>query len=348
MVDRIFAAMPKIEAYHEVPPSEKPHRTITFFGGEPFLAHNLSTIEYIVAKAQETSTPHFSAVSNATQLQEYRHLLGPQLISFIQITLDGPAQEHNKRRIHADGSGSFEQIAQNITMALELDVTISVRMNIDRNNIHELPELAEEIISRGWNQFPNFHAYTAPIHASNDKTDRKTTFSSWELDRALTELRGQDKHMFVIGRPDEGMRGRAQRIFASQGMPSLHPTFCGAHNSMYVIDCFGNLFACWERTGDARIRIGRITEEADFVLEDAMNNLWRSRTVSTNSVCRQCRYAHYCGGGCAVMAESNRGEFFSNFCDGYAARFRASVAEAYQKHVEGQAVSVDSESLCDV
>ncbi|NOK58046.1 MAG: hypothetical protein GFH27_549287n350 [Chloroflexi bacterium AL-W] len=346
-VDRIFAAMPKIEEYHQIPPTEKPHRSITFFGGEPLLARNRPIIEYIIAKAQETSTPSFGVVSNATELQEYRHLLGPELISFIQITLDGPPHEHNKRRIYADGSGSFEQIAQNISMALELKVRISVRLNIDRNNIHELPELAREIIKRGWHHYDNFHAYTAPINAANDRTDRKTTFSSWELDRAITELHKQDQDMFVIERPDMRLRSQAGQIFTSQSLPSLQPSFCGANTSMYVIDAFANLFACWERTGDERIRIGYITEESDLVIEDAMNKLWRSRNVTTNAICRQCRYAHYCGGGCAVLAENRHGELSANFCDGYAARFRAGVAESYQKHIASQQEAVKTESLCE-
>jgi uncharacterized protein len=348
LVDRIFAALPQIEAHHGRPPSERPIRRIGFFGGEPLLERSRPIVEYIIQQAKQTSQASFWGVSNATDLHAYRDLLGPDGISFLQITLDGPAYEHDKRRIYADGSGSFERIAQNISMALDLGVHIAVRMNIDRNNIDQLPELADQIIARGWNGYRNFSAYTSPIHAANSHTSLKTTFSSWELDQALNKLREQDPDMYVIGRPDDRVMHQAKRIFDTMSEPSLQSVFCGAHAGMYLFDAFGDIYACWERTGDRNIRIGYITQDSEFVLEQNANNLWRSRNVTTNAICRKCRYAMYCGGGCAVLAENHRGEFFTNFCDGFAARFRASVAEAYGEHVIGLVPVSAEERACDL
>lgn len=348
LVDRIFAAMPKIEAYHGIAPAERPKRNMGFFGGEPLLERSRPVVEYIMRKAKETSETTFWAVTNATELHAYRDLLGPDGISFLQITLDGPSFEHDKRRIYADGSGSFERIAQNITLALELGARVSVRLNIDRNNIQKLPTLAREMIERGWHEHRNFNAYTAPIHASNHHTDLKTTFSSWELDQEMTKLREQDPPMRIIARPDDRIMNQARQLFTTEAEPYLHSTFCSAHNGMYIFDAFGDIYACWERTGDPNIRIGSITQEGDFALEERMTKLWRSRNVTTNAVCQQCRYALYCGGGCAVLAETHRGEFFTNYCDGYAARFRSSVAEAYQQHVIGLEPVVKADRPCDL
>ncbi len=215
MVDRIFAAMPQIERGHGVTEEMDLPRNITFFGGEPLLAESRPTVEYIINKALSLGKANFSAVTNGTELEAYQDLLGQDKISFLQITLDGPPREHDQRRIYADGRGSFEKIARNLTMALDLGVQISVRMNIDRNNIHQLPELAEEIIARGWNSYQNFSAYTAPVTTSelNDKTSIKTTFNSWELDQALDEMRQQYPNMKVIDRPDDGLMARVRQIF---------------------------------------------------------------------------------------------------------------------------------------
>ncbi len=163
MIERIFAAMPQIETNHGVKEDMDLPRNITFFGGEPLLAESRSTVEYIINKALSIGKANFSAVTNGTEIEAYQDLLGQNKISHLQITLDGPPSEHDKRRIYADGSGSFEKIAQNLTMALDLGVQIDVRMNIDRNNIQQLPELAEDIIARGWNSYENFSVYTAPL-----------------------------------------------------------------------------------------------------------------------------------------------------------------------------------------
>ncbi|AFY50885.1 radical SAM additional 4Fe4S-binding domain protein [Nostoc sp. PCC 7524] len=335
MVDRIFAAMPKIEAGHGILDNPDLPRHITFFGGEPLLEASHSIVNYIVNKALSLGKATFSAVTNATELTAYQDLLSPDKISRLQITLDGPPDEHNKRRIYADGSGSFEVIAENISMALSLGVEVSVRMNIDRNNIETLPDLADEIIARGWHKYKKFSAYTSPVHASNSQTSVKTTFNSWELNQALDKMRHQYPNMQVIYRPNDGLVEKAKQLFTQHRdpLPSFKSSFCSAHNKMYIFDSFGDIYACWEKTGDEKIRIGHITEDSQVILNEELNQTWRNRTVVSNPVCRKCRYAFSCGGGCAALAMSHKNKFHTNYCDGFANRFRASVAEAYLDHI---------------
>ncbi|MEA5566024.1 radical SAM/SPASM domain-containing protein [Anabaena sp. UHCC 0399] len=350
IVDRIFAAMPQIEAGHGVTEEMDLPRNITFFGGEPLLAESRPIVEYIINKTLSLGKASFSAVTNGTELEAYQDILGKDKISNLQITLDGPPSEHDKRRIYADGSGSFEKIAHNITKALDLGVQISIRMNIDRNNIHELPELADEIIARGWNSYQNFSTYTAPITTSelNNNTSIKTTFNSWELDKALDGMHQQYPQMEIITRPDDGLMDRARQIFEQKEnpLPNFKASFCGAHNKMYIFDAFGDIYACWEKTGDQKIRIGYINEENEVVLNEELNQTWRNRTVISNPVCRKCRYAFYCGGGCAALAMSHKGKFHTNYCDGFANRFRSSAAEAYKDYVDRIEVSFKPEKLC--
>lgn len=343
MADRIFAAMPQIERGHGVSEDAELPRKITFFGGEPLLEENYSIINYIVQKGLSVGETYFDAVTNATELHAYKDLLGADKISGLQITLDGPSYEHDQRRIYADGSGSFAKIADNITMALDLGVQVSVRMNIDRNNIKQLPELADEIIARGWHKYETFATYTAPIHGSNDKTDVKTTFNSWQLQKALKEMHQEYPNMQVILPPDDGMPDTIKQIFEQyqeraqkkKVLPPYQASFCQAHKKMYVFDPFGDIYACWERTGDQKIRIGYLNENSEVVLNEELNQTWRNRTVITNPVCRKCSYALYCGGGCAVQAMEHNGNYYSNYCDGFANRFRASVAKAYQDLITG-------------
>ncbi len=347
-IDRIFAAIPQIEAYHGLSENMEWKRNIGFFGGEPLLQRNLSVIENIIKKAKTLWNVGIWAITNGTEIDHYKHLLDPEAISQLQITLDGPRNEHDKRRVYEDRRGSFEKIASNITMALNLGVVVSVRMNIDRNNICLLPELANEIINRGWNTYTNFSAYTAPVHAANKHTDIKTTLSSWELDCKLTDMRKEHPQMKVVNRPDDRAKDQAQLLFNQRKEPSLRSTFCGAHSGMYVFDPFGDIYACWERTGNSNIRIGAIDQNGNFKLDEELNNMWRSRNVTTNKICLRCRYALHCGGGCAVLAESQRGGFFINHCDGYAARFRASVAEAYIDFVNGIDTINKVDRACDM
>jgi uncharacterized protein len=350
MVDRVFRGMDRIDLAHGIAEDAEVSRAIVLFGGEPLLEGSRPTIEYIMHKAGLRGKPKISAITNATDLHAYEDLLGPGKISHLQITIDGPPRIHDQRRIYADGSGSFERIARNVTMALERDVMVNVRMNVDRANLQLLPELAEEYIARGWTAHRRFSAYVAPISAVNEHTEKQTTFNTWQLNQAMAELKAQHPSVRVMDGDDDALVGRARQIFdeRSDPMPQFRSNFCGAHGSMYVIDAFGDIYACWERTGDTSMRIGAIDESGMVYMNRALIANWRTRSVTSNPVCRKCRYAVYCGGGCAVMAEEKHGGLHGNHCDQYGKRFRASVADAYKDHVAGVKREAVAERVCDM
>lgn len=348
-IDRVFTAMPGIEANHGVTAEDRPPRNIGFFGGEPLLARNRATVGYVMDKAMATGGASFWAVTNGTELDAYRDLLGPGRIANLQITLDGGPGEHDRRRIYADGSGSFARIVRNIGLALDLDVEVQVRVNIDRHNLDQLPLIARIALDHGWDQSPRFDVHAAPISAINDKTDRKATFTTWQLREGIDALHEDHPEMRVFRRPDESMKVRLRQIFDRKldPTPAFKTGFCSAHDRMYIFDSFGHVYACWDKTGDPSIRIGEVTADGSFVPNDGSMAMWRRRTAVSNPVCTKCRYLLHCGGGCAVLAEGQHGEMYGNFCDAFDKRFRASVAEAYLDHVGGAELRATPAQVCD-
>ena len=234
-------------------------------------------------------------------------------------------------------------------MALERDVTVTIRLNLDRNNITMLPALGAVMVEKGWPSFKRFSVYTAPIRAANKNVDRSSIVNSWELAVKLRELRAAHPTLNFIAAPDDGSRASAQRVFASDGqsLPSLRAAFCGAHTNMYIFDSFGDIYACWERTGEPSVRIGYVDETGALNMDRGLTDYWRNRTVTSNPVCNQCRYSLHCGGGCAVLAERSSGHINMNYCDGFGIRFRSAVAAAYQAQLAGAAPTETLESLCD-
>ena len=348
-VDRIFAAVPRIEALHGIGDANRPPRSLGFFGGEPLLRASRPVIEHIMKRAREAGNARFWAVSNATELDAYEDLLGPEGIGVVQVTLDGPPDEHDRRRIYPDGSGSFSRIGANISMALGRGAQVQVRVNVDRNNVDDLPAVARLAIAEGWSSAPGFSLYTAPINAVNGQTDATTTFNTWQLKEALQALRAMHPEMKAFTLPDERLRQSVHRIFVARADPGplMKSAFCSAHDRMYIFDAFSDIYACWERTGDARIRIGQVLEGGEIQSNHPVLKQWRSRTASSNPICASCRYVLHCGGGCAVLAENQHGRFFGNHCDAFGKRFRTSVAEAYGDLIAGKEMAQMTEAVCD-
>lgn len=367
---RIIRAMAAIDAMH--PRATGNARSVTLFGGEPLLAENRPLIEWLIREIQAAGPCEIAAVSNATQLDAYLDLLGPGNIWLVQVTIDGPPAVHDRRRIHADGAGSFELIAANITRALGRGTRIALRVNVDRTNLTGVPELAREILARGWDEHPNFRAYAAAVNASNEQTPKKDTYNGYALSVHMQELREQYPEVRVIARPSDELRGTVSRILRGETPPwaAYKASYCAAHTGMYVFDSFGDIYACWERTGDPAIRIGTLDAEGHphFAHDRTMApsaaatkrllpiagkpvvadlETWRERTITTNDTCASCRYAFYCGGGCAAEALDHRGGFHMNNCDGFQQRFRVAAADAYDDVRRGRAEGIGMAVGCD-
>jgi uncharacterized protein len=89
MADRLFAAMPRIEALHGIPADAEPQVEIGFFGGEPLLAANRPLVEHVIRRGLARGKARFWAISNGTELEAYEDLLSPDLLGSVQVTLDG-------------------------------------------------------------------------------------------------------------------------------------------------------------------------------------------------------------------------------------------------------------------
>lgn len=348
IVDRIFKALPHFERLHGIEGnSEERTRGVGFFGGEPLLAVTRPAVERIIHKALALGKVSFWAVSNATELEHYEDLLSPGKISSIQVTLDGPPAEHDKRRVYADGSGSFERIARNITMALDRGVKIQVRMNVDRRNLDQIPALAETISSYGWHKYSNFGAYAAPIKKFGENVDASTTMDPSELSRAMRNMGERYAILSLVQAPDIRYKSMSFRLFDSPKTfaPELTESACSAHTGEYMFDAFASIYVCWEHVGELNARIGFIREDGQLDVKADLLAMWQSRTVASNPVCRKCRYALHCGGGCAASALAKSGTIHSNFCNGFASLFRNAIAEGYLAHTGKSLVNVSSNAI---
>ncbi len=331
MIDRIIAAVPHIERRAGVDPDSEQPRHVVLFGGEPLLARSRPAVKYLMDSFRALGETTFQAVSNGTELDAYADLLGPGGIALIQITVDGVRESHDRRRVHADGSGSYDATMRNIELALGRGTVIDARTNVDKTNIASLPALAAAYESRGWFDRPGFCAYLSPVHGTGPGADRKKLFNSHELRQAVIAMRAEHPLVGRFALPNDELRESLRRVLRDGADPLRHmkASYCGAHTNMYVLDALGDIYACWERTGDKNVRIGWIEPDGtpQFVADRMLR--WRSRTVTTNETCAQCRFAMYCGGGCAVLAEGIHGTTYGNYCDAFGRRFRETLAEAY-------------------
>ncbi len=341
-VEAAYRAMESVR--EDLKLDERVPRRITLYGGEPFLKRNAEIVNYICRRGGELGY-EFSAVTNGSELDGFLPLLGTKQgqVSWMQITLDGPPAIHDRRRCRADGSGSFADIARNITVALEQGATVSVRTNVDQSNVKHIPELTELYTQYGWVKNKNFSAYCNAVTMISESTKQQGLLSAVSLTQLVQA--GDQWHPSVqLLTPNKNMEIKFLQLLEGDGYPHLSPTFCGSQSGMYLFDPHGELYICWDSVGEPVGHVGSYAPE--FTLDQAALAQWQGRTVMSIPECVACKYALLCGGGCSQHAYYANGTLKSPYCDDFGALFCAAVPEAYRTYREKTA-SADSQA-CNI
>ncbi len=133
-------------------PEYKETLLIDFYGGEPLLSTGL--IKYISRALKSFiesrgASYSFNLVTNGSlfkrQVAEELAQLGLQSV---KITLDGPAEIHNRYRPFKSGAGSFDTIIRNIKETCDL-VKIGIGGNFDKDNYEKFPLLLDYLVREG-------------------------------------------------------------------------------------------------------------------------------------------------------------------------------------------------------
>ena len=321
-VERCFAAIDTLSR------GKTPRQEIDLFGGEPMARENLTVVEAIVAEGRRRGYT-FAAVTNGYDLAAFEHLLGEPGIRSVQVTLDGPAPVHDRRRRSREFSPSFATIMRNLERAVAIpDLAISVRVNVDRTNIESCLGLFAEFLERGWDCREGFLAYANVVYRRGCRGCVDSDFSNAQL---IAELGPALRHLsrsFHASALKVNILARLLPALKEDRVPAMRPSFCAAHTGMYIFCPDGQVFPCWESLGRDGAELGRFAPS--LTLDAARLDTWRSRTAITIEECLACPYVFYCGGGCAQHALYNHGTMARPECQDFPAAFADALATALE------------------
>lgn len=318
-----------------------PRRQFLLYGGEPLLSRRADVVRRIVEGAQECGSIEIKAITNGTELEHFRDLLGPGKIASLQVSLDGPPPDHDRLRIFPDGAGSFKRIAKNIDRALDAGVSVNVRVNVDRNSVDRLPGLAAVVNDHGWAERKGFSIYAGALHSAIGEKGGKELLDRHSLFAEIERIQEECPEGVCFDQAEQGLEQNLLRALGGTGnISSLRQAcYCGAHQGVIIFDGEGRLSTCLEQDRSQRFRIGAMDAQGRLQVDTQQLETWRSRTVANNRGCRQCPYALFCGGGCAVRAQDHHGTMYAGHCQGFQQLFDECVRRAYRAHVEKPAVT---------
>lgn len=309
LVDAIFEALHKY--------SENGFRvdSVYLFGGEPLLKNNMPIIDRICAKATELRVP-IICISNGYSLNEYVEIVNRYNWKYIQITVDGIGEEHDKRRFLVGGQPTYDVIIKNVDEALKKGARIVIRSNINKKNIAGIKKLIDFYKDKGWLEMPNFRYYFKSTMQCYDEI--ADSYSDVELMKELSEIYGEDNvNKFQFNSVYQGLANRIRHMLENNTFAPLRSGYCGANMGMYTIDPFGDIYPCWDVLSDKSEIIGTVDVHNKNFLFNENNERWKGRTVDKLSKCQKCPYMLFCGGGCAAQAKVLHNDMNMVFCDNF-------------------------------
>lgn len=277
---------------------------LTLFGGEPLLASpgQQEFIETFLKLAQERKLDT-AIVTNGYTLREYVPLLSQYHIREVQVTLDGMAEVHNRRRPLKGGGSSFERIVEGITQSLQAGIPINLRMVLDRENISELPQVAALAKAQGWTGHPKFKTQLGRNYELHTcQTEAQSLYSRVEMYEDLAQLVQESPEILEFHRPAFSL---AKFLWEQGELPAPLYDSCPGTKTEWAFDASGKIYSCTATVGKEGEELG--TYYPQVVLNPHLVEPWEERDVTSISECRECALALACGGGCASVAKNQTG-----------------------------------------
>jgi len=284
---------------------------ITIFGGEPLL--NSPHQKELITSILENSVKYnldVSFVTNGYALEEYSQILGKGKIREIQVTLDGTELVHNNRRFLKSGAGTFSKIVRGIDFCLENHIDVNLRMVIDRDNINNLPELAQFAIDKGWTKSLYFKTQIGrnyELHHCQSAPDK--LFDRVSLYETIYELTKKYPHILEFYKPAYSV---AKFISENGELPDPLFDSCPACKTEWAFDYTGQIYSCTATVGKSDESLGSfypaVTRKNEIIEQ------WERRDVTAISDCRDCSIQLACGGGCGSVAKNRTGDICSTDC----------------------------------
>jgi uncharacterized protein len=286
---------------------------ITFFGGETLM--NFPLLKQVVTYANEQAaaqgrTIDFSLTTNAT-------LLTPAIIEFLSenrigvtVSMDGPAELHDKLRVFANGQGSYSIIEPRVRALIEGHRTrpITARVTLT-NGVTDVVR-----IFRHLKQDLGFHEVGfAPVTTS---TNRLYAIGERGMDGVLEQFHvlADEYLQYALRGEMHGFSNVSDTIAELyQGVNKSHP--CGAGLGLMGVGPSGDIAPCHRFVDSDTHSLGNIKTGVD---REKQSDFLTRGNINSKYDCHTCWARPLCAGGChheAFVRYGDTGHPNLHYCD---------------------------------
>ncbi|MBQ7612823.1 MAG: SPASM domain-containing protein [Spirochaetaceae bacterium] len=264
---------------------------ITWFGGEPLL--EIAKIDCFSKALIDFCFNHdieygASIITNGLLLNDANiKILIDNKVTSMQLTLDGPKDVHDLRRVALSKNLScYDKIISFLKSKYAVEFDIALRINIDKGNISNIESFIKDLKPFYKN---NMNIDFAEVENYNEFCNNANeVFSTEEFSDIEIQL---EKSLISLG-----MRKDPMSIY-----PKPTHSYCGAtRKSSFMVMHNGDLFKCWCDLEDVKMKNGNI--KGNKITE----NFYTLDNPLVEGDCRECKILPLCMGGCQYKKHTSK------------------------------------------
>lgn len=279
---------------------------LNLYGGEPLLAyHECVQLMEGAFRICDEQNKEFEGgiVTNGVLINKkiIDNLLKPYCNS-VHITMDGGREAHDKRRIHTDGSGTYDTLLHVLELLRDANINVVLRLNIDKENADTFIDLSRDLVEHGLGDIKKSLEWIRPPDTERTREGCASYAEKCFVSDEMVDFEDQIREQL-------GMK----RVLGRSPVILKHSPCTFDREDIYVIDPYLNLYNCWEFIGKKDKKVGHISEGGETIFDCEYYDQM-SRNPLEFEECKDCKYLPFCGGGCAAQAYVGNGTYHSPPC----------------------------------
>lgn len=264
---------------------------VHFFGGEPFLAPEVVAVavhRVRLLAGRYGFAPYLDASTNGVIDAGFCEFVG-DYFNGIAVSLDGPAEIHDRVRPRSGGQPTFEDVDRTVSRLSTMPVDLSLRACVTEDSVGELEGIVRWMIDRYRPSAVNIETLTPGVES------------------AKAGLRPPDPYRFAVhcvGACKVADEAGVQLVYAAAERERPRLSFCPLGTDAVIVSPDGRISACYLRTADWQARaldldVGHIDGRGAVVIDEGAVDRVR-RLPLLKPRCRECFCQWTCAGGCHV------------------------------------------------
>ncbi len=267
-----------------------------WFGGEPLIRTDqllriTSYAKSLATGCDQLLIPHVTTNGYLLNPRTVDRLVSGGIYSF-QVTMDGPAETHDRLRVLRSGGPTWDRVYAGVVRLVRSSdkIKVSLRINFNHTNIDAVPALLQHFPQDVRSQL---RVVLEPVFGTFDQSAMVNLAPEVIGDQLASHYRTAEALGYDI-------------TFSNNTIRPGRLVYCYAEREhQLIVAPNGDIFKCSVTRFEGNDRVGYLDEDGQLVKDATAWRRWVEKPASFPEPCSDCVFLPLCMGGCRKLRHTS-------------------------------------------